>query len=161
MASKDKLVPRNPNEVVVPVGKAKLVTTPEEIDNALKAAGNIFRKKNDDDEEKNMDNENVLNEELETSLDVNAEADPDATGTSDDVELVELSADELAALPHAKFGRDKYGRALNKDKTPRKARNDKGIKRGAYGPRKPKAVPTEENATPAPVAEAAANAGSE
>ena len=152
MADKDKLVPRNPNEIVVPVGKANLITTKEEIDEALKAASHIFRDQNKEQEMK----ENTLNEELETSLEVTNETsdEPDATGTSDDEELVELTKDEQAALPAAKFGRDKYGRALNKNGTVRKARNDKGVVRGAYGPRTPKVEPVEETATPAPVAAA-------
>jgi hypothetical protein len=123
---------------VVPVGKANLITTKEEIDQALETASHIFRQQN---EEKEME-ENTLNEELETSLEVTNETPSEATEEN----LVELPADELAAMPKAKYGRDKYGRALNKDGTPRKARNDKGVKRGAYGPRTPK-VNTETTVT--------------
>ena len=131
---KDKLVPKNPNEVVIPIGKANLVTTQEEIDEALKTASHIFRQTDEEDE--TMEESN-LTEELQTSLEANETPVETETGEATE-ELVELSADELAALPHAKFGRDKYGRALNKDKTPRKGRADKGTKRGAYGPRTPK-----------------------
>jgi hypothetical protein len=142
VAKEDKLVPRNPNEVVVPVGKANLLTTKEEIDEALKTASHIFR---DQNEEKKME-ENTLNEELETSLEVTNETPAETPAETTEETLVELSADELAALPNAKYGRDKYGRALNKNGTPRKARNDKGVKRGAYGPRTPK-VNTETTVT--------------
>jgi len=145
MADKDKLVPRTPNEVVVPIGKANLVTTREKCDEALEAAGNIFREQN---EEKPMEETN-LNEELETQL--------EAPSETNEEELVELSAEELAALPNAKFGRDKYGRALNKDKSPRKARNDKGVARGKYGPRKPKNEPVNETPEETPVETAPAS----
>lgn len=145
MANENKLAPRNPNEVVVPVGKANLVTTQEEIDEALETASHIFRQ---DNEEKAVDSK-PLDEELEGSLNVDKDVpersvDPspsDGDGAVADEELVELSEEELAKLNKArpaKFGRDKYGRALNKDKTPRKARNDKGVVRGKYGPRTPK-----------------------
>jgi hypothetical protein len=127
MADQDKLVPRTPNEVVVPIGKANLVTTQEEIDQALETASHIFRKQN---KEKVMEETN-LNTELETSLENSENFENDTNEEA----LVELSAEELADLPAAKFGRDNFGRALNKNGTPRKARNDKGVERGKYGPR--------------------------
>lgn len=151
MANKDKLVPRNPNEVVVPVGKASLITTQEEIDEALKTASHIFREQN---EEKNMDMNDLAKElhaEIETDSDgnevikVQGEASEKFLDMVEDntEELVELTEDELKVLPKAKFGRDKYGRTLNKNGTPRKARNDKGVVRGKYGPRGPKVDPNE------------------
>ena len=140
MADKDKLVPRSPNEVVVPVGRANLVTTQEEIDEALKTASHIFKQNNEEEE---VMQENNLNEELQTSLEIDeTEVSEVTVETNDNLELVELSDDELAALPYAKFGRDSYGRALNKNGTPRKARNDKGQVRGAYGPRTSKTETT-------------------
>lgn len=139
MSEENSWVPNDPNEVVVPVGRAKLLTTKEEIDDALETASHIFSHKEDD----TMEN-NEMNQELEISLNVdNSEATENNETTTETnettgEELVELSADELAALPSARYGRDKYGRALNKDGTPRKVRNDKGKARGKYGPRKPK-----------------------
>ena len=53
MTDKDKLVPRTPNEVVVPIGKANLVTTQEKIDEALETASHIFCEQN---KEKLMEN---------------------------------------------------------------------------------------------------------
>ena len=86
MADKDKLVPRTPNEVVVPIGKANLVTTQEEIDEALETASHIFREQN---EEKPMEDTN-LNQELETSLE--APENTGEVGETNEEELVELNA---------------------------------------------------------------------
>lgn len=148
MADKNNLVPMNPNEVVVPIGKANLITTQEEVDKALEIASHIFREQN---EEQPMENSN-LNQELETSLEVTSEP------ITSEQELVELSSEELAVLPTAKFGRDNFGRALNKNGTIRKARNDKGVIRGAYGPRTPKDDSVNApQPTPAPIALAAEN----
>jgi len=157
MTDKD-LVPKRPNEVVIPVGKAKLITTKEKADEALEIAGRIFREEG-----------NKAMEELEIAA-AGVDRPIGNVATTDAVEitqeeiriepcLVELSEAELEALPNAKYGRDAYGRALNKNGTPRKARNDKGIERGKYGPRKPKNDPVDETPTPAPVAVAAENAG--
>ena len=151
MADKDRLTPRTPNEVVIPIGKANLVTTKEEADKHLEIAGRIFREQN---EEKPME-ETDLNKELETSLE--APENTGEVGETNEEELVKLTDEERAALPFAKFGRDEYGRALNKNGTPRKARNDKGVVRGKYGPRKPKNNPVDETPTPAAVEAAADN----
>ena len=132
MANENKLVPKNPNEVVVPIGNAKLVTTIEEVDKALEIAGRIFREQN---EEKNMDNtELTQNIVVDTMADVQP-VEAETSESVDSEELTTLTDMELAELPPSKFGRDAYGRALNRNGTPRKSRNDKGVKRGAYGPR--------------------------
>jgi hypothetical protein len=139
MASDKKLVPRTPNEVVVPVGKANLVTTKEAADDALEIAGRIFQQ---DNEEKKVDKEPLNEQEpvrvAEEAADSPGDVDSSTDETVEAESLVELTPDELKALPKSKFGRDKYGRALNKGGKPRKARNDKGKKRNPYGPRKPK-----------------------
>lgn len=160
MANNDELVPKNPNEVVVPIGQANLITTQEEVDKALKTASHIFRKQ----EEAIAMEHNDLNTQLETSLNVDSEGDAATVDTLEipETELVELTSEELAALPAAKFGRDNFGRALNKGGTPRKKRNDKGVKRGAYGPRTPKSQDVNEPPpTPAPIAVAAENTTSD
>ena len=151
MANKNKLVPKNPNEVVIPVGKANLITTQEEVDEALKTASHIFKQTDEEDEMEMSDLAKEVGAEVEVDADGNEtirtkgeqtkkllDMIVDADALEDTEELVALTDEEVAALPHAKFGRDEYGRALNKNGTPRKGRADKGTKRGAYGPRTPK-----------------------
>ena len=168
MADKDKLVPRTPNEVVVPIGKANLVTTQEEVDEALETASHIFREQNEEQEMEISELAKAVGAEVELDSEGNEVIRTKGEQTQkvldlidpSDEELVELTPEEVAALPKAKFGRDNYGRALNKNGTPRKARNDKGVVRGKYGPRKPKADPVETESTPTPVATAAERADS-
>jgi hypothetical protein len=134
MANENKLVPKNPNEIVVPVGKANLVTTKEEVDEALEIAARIFRE----------EGEQEMEVKLETPTEVADKSEDDATiqdlvnvveGAIEEPDLIVLTQKELDVLPKSKFGRDKYGRSLNKNGTPRKGRSDKGSERGTYSPR--------------------------
>ena len=133
MEDNNKLVPKNQFEIVVPVGKANLITTREEIDEALEIASRIFSTIN---EETEME----LND-LATELDVEVETDANGnefitTPDNNTEVLVKLNEEELASLPHTRYGRDVYGRTLNKDGTVRKGRTDKGRKRGTYNSKK-------------------------
>lgn len=134
MVDDDKVrVPENPNEVVIPIGQAKLVTTKEECDEALETAGRIFREKEDQDM-------TVLDELERAAKRFNAEeelsnAEKEVAKIEKEEGLKVLSDKELAALKPSRYGRDKYGRSLNKDGTPRKGRADKGMERGEYKPR--------------------------
>lgn len=132
MASDNQYVPRDPNEVVVPVGKANLVTTKEEADEALEIAGRIFREQG----ESEMEEITTVEQQVDDDAEAHA-ATADALETVEP-ELKKLTQEELDALPKSKFGRDEYGRSLNKDGTPRKGRADKGTARGKYNPRKSK-----------------------
>jgi len=109
----NKLVPKNLSEIVIPIGKASLITTQEKIDEALEIAGHIFQKQN----EGKIMNHTLTSEAVTVTVDDNDEVTEI---------LVKLSQAELDALPSSKYGRDSYGRTLNKDGTPRKARNDRG-----------------------------------
>lgn len=130
MGKKESIVPQTRQELVVPVGRVKVKAKPEEIEQAKRAAEKILNNYEviftdvDTGEElaRKAPNEKTMKEEVE-ALSTTEEA-------SEEEALVELSEEAVAALPAAKYGRDKYGRSLNKDGTPRKARNDKGNKRG-------------------------------
>lgn len=151
-----KITPKSLDEIVVPVGKASITVEPEEVDAALEAAKDVvpgFQVELKDKEGKVLQEE-VIPEKPKDSPDESPEEGKQgmeeieicaavdmAKEEKDIVEesvptLKKLSQEELDALPLTKYGRDEYGRTLNKDGSVRKGRADRGKKRGSYTKRK-------------------------
>ena len=126
MSNQKDLIPKSRRELVVPVGKVKIIASDKSIDEALRAADKIL---NNYDVTVVDKNDKVIAHKPPYRGETMSEVVKEIAKDSD--KLKKLTKAEIDKLPHAKYGRDEYGRSLTKTGQPRRRRSDIGHKRGA------------------------------
>lgn len=128
-------VPESLDELVYPVGEVALKVPQEQIDSAIELVERELQRIKQ--ESKSENKPEVSSKEKVDMVSSTDMTDLDAsccTETPAEVstETTTLTAEQIAALPKTRFGRDSQGRALNKDGSVRQPRNDKNKKRAGY-----------------------------